>query len=304
MRRHLLVGRRRLTTNDVSASFLGASLLSELPWRDRDDALFKQLVTEAESFMEGDGEMLSGLIRSTILSSSSFLECVGRIVSRKMARDIADTRVPLAQMEEMMVDGLAEDDRVGADVLGTMSRDPAAISYLQCCLFFKGFHAVQAQRCASKLWRRGDAEGTHSALCVQDRVLELWNVDAHPGAELGGGLMMDHATSVVIGETAVVGEDCTMLHGCTLGGVGKARACRHPKIGDRVTLGAGATIIGNITVGDDATIGSQAVVTRDVPPGLTVVGQNKLLNPFISPSRKEHVKRRQDTWLYETMSEA
>lgn len=182
--------------------------------------------------------------------------------------------------------------------------DPAAISYLQCCLFFKGFHAIQAQRCAAKLWSEGGAENSHVALAIQDRVLEIWHVDIHPGAQLGGGLMMDHATSVVIGETAVVGENCTMLHGVTLGGTGKQRSDRHPKIGKNVTLGAGATVIGNIHIGDDVTVGSQAVVTKDVPAGLTVVGQNKLLNPHLSRARKEEVKQRPHSWLYEVISEA
>ncbi|KAJ8600965.1 hypothetical protein CTAYLR_006331 [Chrysophaeum taylorii] len=296
---------RRLLTTDVSASALGATMLSELSWRERDDMLWKRLVSEGEAL--ADDELLGSWMRLTVLGSKSqsFSECIAKIVSRKMSRDVADTRMPLAALERLMVEALADDPRPGADVVASMSRDPAAISYLQCCMFFKGFHAVQAHRAAAKLWRSGGGPAdTQTALALQDRVLELWDVDVHPGAEIGGGIMMDHATAVVVGETAVVGEDCTMLHGVTLGGRGGERADRHPKVGDRVTLGAGCTVIGPVTVGDDASIGSQAVVTRDVPAGLTVVGQNKLLNPFLSRARKEEIKRRQFTWQYEVASEA
>lgn len=295
-----VLARRRVTTEtDVSASALGTQFLSELSWRERDATLFGRLVEEAEAMAVED--MLRDFLRATVIESTSFLECVARIVSRKLSRDVADTRMPLAQLEAMVVAALADDPRPGADVVATMARDPAAVSYLQCCLFFKGFHAVSAHRCAHKLWTSGESQ---YAFAIQDRVLEMWDVDIHPGARLGGGLLLDHATGVVIGETAVVGDDCTVLHGVTLGGTGCNRTDRHPKVGDRVTIGAGATLIGNIQIGHDSTIGSQAVVTRDVPAGLTVVGQNKLLNPFISRARKEEVKRRQFTWLYEVISEA
>ena len=110
---------------------------------------------------------------------------------------------------------------------------------------------------------------------------------------------MDHATGIVVGETAVLGANCTILHSVTLGGTGKDRGDRHPKVGVGVVLGAGATVLGNVAVGDGATVGAQAVVTKDVPPGLTVVGLNKLLDPAATPARAEAVKARTETWQYE-----
>ena len=132
------------------------------------------------------------------------------------------------------------------------------------------------------------------SFALQDRVNELFAVDAHPGATIGGGCFMDHATNVVIGETAEIGRDCTILHGVTLGGAGRARAKRHPTVGDRVTIGAGATIIGPITVGDDATVAAQAVVSVDVPPGATVVETNRFLYPS-----DHHVLKERDPGLWQ-----
>ena len=166
-------------------------------------------------------------------------------------------------------------------------------------MFFKGFHATQAQRVSSIFWKSGDRADRHAALAIQNRISELWAVDVHPAAEIGGGLLMDHATGIVVGETAVIGDNCTILHAVTLGGTGKERGDRHPKIGHACVLGAGATILGNIKVGDGATVGSQAVVTKDVPPGMTVVGLNKLLDPHIDAKREKVVEKRTETWQYE-----
>jgi len=287
---------------DVSASVLGTQMLSEFSWKERDLMLWERLREEAEQV--ADDAMLGDVVRETILASDGLIEAVSLIVARKMSREVPGTRMQRSGAEKMMADHLKDDERVGADVIAIMSRDPAAMSYLQVVLFLKGFHAVQAQRCARVLFQTGSQRDVHEALAVQDRVNEIWHADIHPGAELGGGLLMDHATGVVIGETAVVGRECTILHGVSLGGTGRARADRHPKIGDRVTIGAGATVVGNISIGDDCTIGSQAVVSVSVPAGLTVIGQNVLLNPKLTSSRKEAVKQRPNLWYYEVNSEA
>ena len=287
---------------DVSASVLGTQMLSEFSWMERDKMLFERLREEALSL--ADDPMLGEIVRSTILQSEGLVEAVISIVARKMSRDIYGTRMRYDALTQTVGKNLDKDERIGADVLAIMSRDPAAVSYLQVVLFLKGFHAVQAQRCARELFLTGEATNIHEAFSFQDRVNELFQVDIHPGADLQGGLLMDHATGVVIGETAKIGRDCTILHGVTLGGTGKARTDRHPKIGDHVTIGAGATIVGNVSIGDDCTIGSQAVVSQNVPRGLTVVGQNMLLNPALTKTRIDQVKRRPVTWLYEVSSEA
>lgn len=223
---------------------------------------------------------------------------MGEILACRLARS-NDSFLPRDELRAACAAALRDDPRVGADVTGILARDPAAISYLQCVMFFKGFHATQAQRVAGMFWRSGDRSDKHAALAVQNRISELWAVDIHPAAEIGGGLLMDHATGIVVGETAVVGENCTILHAVTLGGTGKDRGDRHPKIGHSCVLGAGATILGNIKIGDGATVGSQAVVTKDVPAGMTVVGLNKLLDPAVDSERKKVVKKRTETWQYE-----
>lgn len=156
-----------------------------------------------------------------------------------------------------------------ADIVAVFERDPACTSYLQPMLFFKGFQSIQASRIAHHYWGSGRKE---LAQLLQMRISEAFGVDIHPGARVGRGIMIDHATGVVIGETAVVGDDVSMLHGVTLGGTGKEGGDRHPKIGRGVLIGAGASILGNITIGDCSRVGAGSVVLHDVPPCKTVAG--------------------------------
>jgi serine O-acetyltransferase len=156
------------------------------------------------------------------------------------------------------------------DLLAISERDAACEKSLTAFLFFKGFHAIQAHRAAHLLWAHGRK---YTALLIQSRVSELWGVDVHPAATIGAGLLIDHATGLVIGETAVVGSGCSFLHGVTLGGTGK-EGCgdRHPKIGNNVLVGCNATLLGNVRVGDNCKIGSGTMLLKDLAPGVTVVG--------------------------------
>ena len=266
----------------------------------RDAALFQTLVSEAREASECDDTTFSSGM-DALLACENLFEAVAEVVSAKLARDVSDTRLPRAALRAMFLETLQGDERVGADVEAILERDPSATTHLQCVAYFKGFHAIQAQRCAHVFWKRGGFENDHLAFALQDRVNELFAVDAHPGAIIGGGCFMDHATNVVIGETAEIGRDCTILHGVTLGGTGKARTKRHPTIGDRVTIGAGATVIGPILVGDDATVAAQAVVSVDVPGGITVVETNRFLDP-----NEHHALKAKDpeTWAYDPMLHA
>ncbi|KAL5803890.1 hypothetical protein ACOSQ3_030690 [Xanthoceras sorbifolium] len=155
------------------------------------------------------------------------------------------------------------------DLIAVKERDPACVSYVHCLLNFKGFLACQAHRVAHKLWSQGRKI---MALLIQNRVSEVFAVDIHPGAKIGRGILLDHATGLVIGETAVIGNNVSILHNVTLGGTGKACGDRHPKIGDGVLIGAGTCILGNIKIGDGAKIGAGSVVLKDVPPRTTAVG--------------------------------
>ncbi len=156
-----------------------------------------------------------------------------------------------------------------ADLVAIYERDPACHRLLQPILYFKGYQAVQAYRVGHYLWTKGQYD---LAYFVQMRVSEIFGVDIHPAAKIGKGIMIDHAHSVVIGETAVVGDNVSMLHSVTLGGTGKEEQDRHPKIGDGVLIGAGAKVLGNITVGHCSRIAAGSVVLEAVPPCKTVAG--------------------------------
>nr|GEW66786.1 serine acetyltransferase 5 [Tanacetum cinerariifolium] len=156
-----------------------------------------------------------------------------------------------------------------ADLRAARERDPACFSFSHCLLNYKGFLACQAHRVAHKLWTQSRRA---LALALQSRISDVFAVDIHPGAKLGKGILFDHATGVVVGETAVIGNNVSILHHVTLGGTGKAGGDRHPKIGDGVLIGAGATILGNVKIGAGAKIGAGSVVLIDVPPRATAVG--------------------------------
>ena len=162
-------------------------------------------------------------------------------------------------------------------------RDPACHRLMQPLLFFKGFQAVQAYRVGHWLWTRGRRD---LAYLIQARVSEVFGVDIHPAATIGKGLMIDHAHSIVVGETASIGDNVSMLHSVTLGGTGKEDDDRHPKIGDGVLIGAGAKVLGNIKVGHCSRIAAGSVVLEEVPPHTAVAGVPARRSPRRAPSSK------------------
>lgn len=155
------------------------------------------------------------------------------------------------------------------DVQAAKERDPAARSTAEIVLCYPGLHAVWGHRVNHWLWQHG---ARLLARCGAGMVRWLTGVEIHPGAQVGAGLFIDHAMGVVIGETSVVGDDVTMYHGVTLGGTSLEHGKRHPTVGDRVTIGAGAKVLGPVTIGSDSRIGANAVVVKDVPPNAVVVG--------------------------------
>nr|XP_025677959.1 serine acetyltransferase 3, mitochondrial-like [Arachis hypogaea] len=159
-------------------------------------------------------------------------------------------------------------DSVKDNLKAVKERDPACINHVHCFLNFKGFLACQSHRVAHKLWLQGRKV---LAVMIQNRVSEIFAVRIHPGAKIGSGIMLDHVTGLVVGETAVIGNIVSILHSVTLGGTGKASGDRHPKIGDGILIGAGTCILGNIKVGECAKIGADSVVIKYVPPRTTVV---------------------------------
>jgi serine O-acetyltransferase len=179
----------------------------------------------------------------------------------------------LVPLREIADEAYANDPELGqaarADIMAVYDRDPACHRFLQPILFFKGYHAVQAYRIGHWLWTHGRQD---MAYFVQMRVSEVFSVDIHPAARIGKGIMIDHAHAIVIGETAVVGDNVSMLHSVTLGGTGKEDGDRHPKIGNGVLIGAGAKVLGNIEVGYCSRIAAGSVVLNDVPHNTTVAG--------------------------------
>jgi serine O-acetyltransferase len=216
-----------------------------------------------------DEPHLASLLNAVILSHGDLASAL----SFQIARKLGDAELGAMTVREVSLSAFAADPGVvaaaEADLQAVAERDPAIRSLLQPFLYFKGFQALQAHRVAHWLWGQGrDTLAFH----FQSRISELFQVDIHPAARMGSGLFLDHGTGIVIGETAVVGDEVSMLHGVTLGGTGAGRGDRHPKIGKGVLLGAGAKVLGNIGVGDYAKVASGSVVLKPVPAGCTVAG--------------------------------
>jgi len=187
--------------------------------------------------------------------------------------DAKDVCVWTLKMQTVLSEAIASDDGligcVARDLEAVRERDPACQTYLQCFLYFKGFMAIQTHRLAHALLKEGrDLVAFH----LQNRSSELFGVDINPAAKIGCGVMLDHATGFVVGETAVIGDDCSILQGVTLGGTGKSDEDRHPKIGNRVLIGANASVLGNIKIGDGAKIAAGSVVLKPVEANCTVAG--------------------------------
>ena len=216
-----------------------------------------------------DEPALTSLLNSVILAHSSLADAL----SFQLARKIADQELRAMSAREFAQEAYEADPSIvaaaEADLKAVFERDPACKGYVQPFLFFKGFMALQTHRVSHWMWTHGRETLAHY---LQSRASEIFQVDIHPAARMGSGIFLDHGTGIVIGETAVVEDDVSMLHGVTLGGTGAERGDRHPKIGKGVLLGAGAKVLGNIKVGDYAKVASGSVVLKPVPPGCTAAG--------------------------------
>ena len=231
------------------------------------DPIWEQVRREAEETSANE-PVLASLIYATILSEPTLEDAICHTVAHRLQPSV-DTGLLVKTFREVLSEepGLGEFFR--ADIMAVAKRDPACRRYLEPLFFFKGFVALETYRFANRLWQSGRKD---FALYLQSQSSRVFAVDIHPAARMGKGIMLDHATGIVIGETAVVGDNCSMLHGVTLGGTGNEKGDRHPKIGRGVMLGAGAKILGNIKVGDCARVAAGSVVLNDVPSRRTVAG--------------------------------
>ncbi len=213
--------------------------------------------------------ILASFLNATVLKHKDFASAL----SYRLAQKLSDGDMNAMLWREVACDAFADEPEIVtaalSDIEAYADRDPACRHALQPFLHFKGYQAIQSYRVASWLWHQGREA---LALYLQSRMSEIFQVDIHPAARLGRGLFFDHATGIVVGETAVIGDNCSLLHNVTLGGTGKEKEDRHPKLGAGVLVGAGAKILGNIPIGDGAKVASGSVVLDPVKPFCTVAG--------------------------------
>ncbi|MCX7898644.1 MAG: serine O-acetyltransferase [Methylocystis sp.] len=232
------------------------------------DRLFARLRGEAEEILRREPD-LGGFIHAAVLAQDS----IESVVTHRVAQRLDRPEAPYAAIRQAYEDYLAREPTVAeamrADLLAVVERDPATTRLIEPALYFKGYHALQTHRLAHWLW---DSGRNDFALTLQSLASQIFQVDIHPAAVIGKGVFMDHATGVVIGATSVVEDNVSMLHGVTLGGTGKERGDRHPKVRCGVLIGAGAKVLGNIEIGHCSMIAAGSVVLDSVPPNKTVAG--------------------------------
>jgi len=227
------------------------------------------LIIEEAKLSIAKEPLLSEFYQRTILDHSD----LNSSLSYNLANQLSGSAIPPATVEKLILDVLKADpgitDSVSLDIIASFERDPACDKHLTPLLYFKGFQAMQLHRISHWYWCNGRAA---LALFLQSQVAEVFAVDIHPGARMGSGIMIDHATGLVVGETAIVGDNASILHSVTLGGSGRGEGGRHPEVGSGVMISAGAKIIGNIKIGDGVKVGAGSLVIESIPPHVTVVG--------------------------------
>ena len=232
------------------------------------DPIWDAVRTEATAAADQE-PALGGFIVSTVLAA----ETLDRAIIHRVAQRLHHNDLSAGAIEQTFRELQAETPQLGrafrADLAAVYDRDPACFRYLEPLLYFKGFHALATHRFAHALWQAGRKD---FALYLQSQSSRVFAVDIHPAARVGVGIMVDHGHSIVFGETCVIGDNVSILHGVTLGGTGKETGDRHPKIDDNVLIGAGAKVLGNIRVGACSRIAAGSVVLKDVPACKTVAG--------------------------------
>ena len=232
------------------------------------DPIWDAMKLEAETAAKHD-PVLAAFMYSTVINARSLEDCVIYRICERL--DHPDMQAVLLRQtfEEMLVDWPEWATILRVDIQAVYDRDPACTRFIEPVLYFKGFHAIQTHRLAHWLWNKGRKD---FALYLQSRSSSVFQTDIAPSAPIGRGFFLDHATGLVVGATAVIGDNVSILQGVTLGGTGKETGDRHPKIGDGVMIGAGAKVLGNITVGSCSRVAAGSVVLKPVPKCTTVAG--------------------------------
>lgn len=232
------------------------------------DPVWTQLREEAQAAATNE-PVLSELIHESILDCDSLEESLAHRISRKLGHHAVSEPYLHDLFADIMLSSPTIGDQVRRDICAIDQRDPASNGFLSPVLYFKGFQALTAYRVAHELYMNNRKE---MALYLQSIISQVFALDIHPAAQIGSGIMLDHATSIVVGETAIIEDHVSILHEVTLGGTGKAKGDRHPKVRHGVLIGAGAKILGNVEIGQYARVGASSVVLDDVPPHVTVAG--------------------------------
>ncbi len=232
------------------------------------DPVWFRIRKEAEQVAHDD-PALASFVFATVLSHDTLEQAL----SHRLVQRLGHPDMPTEFIRQAVDDAFRAKPEIRqasrADIMAVFDRDPACTRYIEPLLYFKGFQAIQTYRIAHWLWHSARRD---FALWLQSRSAQSFAIDIHPAAKIGCGIMVDHGSGVVIGGTAVVGDNVSMLHGVTLGGTGKETSDRHPKVGSGVLIGAGAKILGNIKIGDCVRVASGSVVLHDVPANRTVAG--------------------------------
>jgi serine O-acetyltransferase len=232
------------------------------------DPLWDRILRETEVEVAKE-PILASFLYSTILNHSNLEAALSFHLANKLDSPTASSLLLREVIEQAFNSCPSIGKAIRRDLEAIEERDSACHSLAVPFLYFKGFHALQAQRVSHCLWNN---DRRSMALFFQNRISGEFAVDIHPAARMGEGIMLDHATGLVIGETCVVGNNVSILQSVTLGGTGKEDGDRHPKVGDGVLISAGAKILGNIQIGEGAKVGAGSVVLQDVPPHTTVAG--------------------------------
>lgn len=232
------------------------------------DPIWHAVREEAEAAIAKD-RALGAFMLTTVLNQPTLEEAIIHRISERL--DHPDMRADLLRQSfrSMMEADPSWSEIVRVDMQAVYDRDPACTRFIEPLLYFKGFHAIQTHRLAHWLFREGRLD---FALYLQSRSSVVFQTDINPAARVGRGIFLDHATGLVVGETAAIGDNVSILHSVTLGGTGKEGSDRHPKIGDGVLIGAGSKILGNIKIGNCSKVAAGSVVLKDVPPSMTVAG--------------------------------
>jgi serine O-acetyltransferase len=232
------------------------------------DPIWRSIRDEAMEAVNRD-PLLAAFLYSTILNQESLEEAVIHRIAERLAHQDIGSDLIRQTFKSMLADDKDWPTTVRVDIQAYYDRDPACDRFIMPVLYFKGFHAIQTHRLAHWLWNQGRKD---FALYLQSRSSSVFQTDINPAARIGKGIFIDHATGLVVGETAVIEDDVSILHGVTLGGTGKAGGDRHPKIRYGVLIGAGAKILGNIEIGHCSKIAAGSVVLSPVPHNKTVAG--------------------------------